>query len=48
MRGAPVEALAVTAPQDRAVVAFPDGQVDHPGDAGRLASRTATPWSVAH
>jgi hypothetical protein len=33
MRGAPVEALAVTAPQDRAVVAFPDGQVDHPGGA---------------
>ena len=30
----PVEALAVPPPQDRAVVAFPDGQVDCPGGAG--------------
>jgi len=30
MGGAPVEALAVTASQDRLFVALPDGQVDRP------------------
>jgi hypothetical protein len=32
--GAPVEALAVTAPQDRPLVALSDGQVDRPSGAG--------------
>jgi hypothetical protein len=32
--GSPVEALAVTASQDRPVVAFTDGHVDRPGGAG--------------
>jgi hypothetical protein len=34
MRGAPVETVAVTAPQDRPVVAFAGGQVDGPGGPG--------------
>jgi hypothetical protein len=34
MRGAPVEALAVTASQDRPFVTFTDGQVDRPCGAG--------------
>ncbi len=32
--GAPVEALAVTAPQDRPSVAFTDRQVEGPGGSG--------------
>ena len=40
MRGAPVEALAVTAPQDRAFVAFTDGQVDRPRGSGHERDRS--------
>jgi hypothetical protein len=34
MRGAPVETVAVPAPQDRTLGALPDGQVDRPGGPG--------------
>ena len=49
MGGAPVEAVTVTAPQDRPIVAFTDGQVDRPSGpryerhGGRLVARAHDP-----